>query len=68
MAHKYTTEQVWEWMDARGAWFYANPDDTNLFVRKRYAYRYTINCANPRAWVALAGFVVLLLGIAWLIG
>jgi uncharacterized membrane protein len=33
--------------------FYSNPNDSALFVPKRYGIGYTLNFANPWSWVVL---------------
>ena len=33
--------------------FYSNPDDSSLFVPKRYGIGYTLNFGNPWSWVVL---------------
>lgn len=45
---KWTREEVETWMDENHRRFYANPQDANLFVRKRgWRINWTFNLANP---------------------
>jgi uncharacterized membrane protein len=45
--------------------FYYNPNDTALFVPKRYRIGYTLNFANPWSWILM--IIVFALAIAPLI-
>ena len=60
MKRKYTREEV----DRLMSWWglYANPDDLNIFVRKkRRPYAWTMNYGNKWSWVITGA---ILLGIA----
>ena len=58
MKRKYTREEVFERMIGNSIYF--NPDDTNIFVRKRYGIgAWTMNMGNPWSWV-IAGVALLL--------
>lgn len=38
--------------------FYFNPEDPAIFVAKRVGIGYTLNFANKRSWLMVAGFIV----------
>jgi uncharacterized membrane protein len=40
--------------------FYVNPDDSAVFVEKRFGIGYTVNFGKLRVWIALAVIVALL--------
>ncbi len=42
-----------------GGFFYYNPHDPALWVRKRFGIGYTLNFANPWSWVFMGGTVVI---------
>ncbi|MBF6590396.1 MAG: DUF1648 domain-containing protein [Ktedonobacterales bacterium] len=44
----------------KGGVIYANRDDPAIFVERRYGFGWTLNVANPRAWLAIVGIVALL--------
>lgn len=44
--------------------FYVNRDDPSIFVERRFGFGYTINFGNWKAVALLAGFLVVLLGLA----
>ena len=51
----------------RGAIFYYNPDDAALFVEKREGWGYTFNFANRWSWVLLAGLVVVIASVPYVL-
>ena len=58
MKRKYTREEVLEPMIGNSIYF--NPDDANIFVRKRFGIgSWTMNIGNPWAWAILGGIVLL---------
>ncbi len=50
MKRKYTQEEVEAHMMGR---IYINPDDLNIFVRRRGVYSYTMNLGNKWSWVIM---------------
>ncbi len=52
---KWTPEEVTQWQNAHPGSFYKNEEDKNLFVKKRGSAAWTLNLANPLAWVLIAG-------------
>ena len=58
MKRKYTREEVLARMIGNNLYF--NPNDTNIFVRKRYGIgAFTMNMGNPWSWVITGGIVLL---------
>ena len=58
MKRRYTREEVLERMI--GTSIYFNPDDTNIFVRKRFGIgSWTMNMGNPWAWAIVGGIVLI---------
>lgn len=58
MKRKYTREEVLERMIGNSIYF--NPDDTNIFVRKRYGIgAWTMNMGNPWSWTIVGGIVAI---------
>ena len=65
---KWTREEVETWMDVNHRRFYANPQDANLFVRKRgWRINWTFNLANPAAWGVIAAGTCILAAAAVLL-
>jgi uncharacterized membrane protein len=57
-----TPDEAW-----RGGVFYCNREDPAMFVEKRSGYGYTINAANPWAWVVLLGFLLSIIAMTVLL-
>ncbi len=66
MKRKWTPEEVREWYDGHTPYIYRNPEDGNWIVRKARGLGRTMNLANPRTWLFLAGVLAVILAIiAW---
>ncbi len=67
MKRKYTHEEVRQWMvENNQHFFYANSNDTNFIVRKRYGFAWTVNIASPWVFRAIISVAILIfLWIAW---
>jgi len=50
-----TPDESWLW-----GMFYHNPNDPALFVEKRTGPGYTVNFGHVRAWLMMAGFLILM--------
>jgi uncharacterized membrane protein len=48
-----TPDEAW-----RGGVLYYNREDPAIFVERRDGFGYTINAANPWAWVVTLGFIL----------
>lgn len=57
---KWTQQEIWHWLEENHRFFYANPKDKNLFIRKRYGISWTLNWGNPAAWALM---VLIVLGL-----
>jgi uncharacterized membrane protein len=44
--------------------FYCNREDPSVFVPKRFGVGWTVNMGNPRSWAAIAGLVILVVGLS----
>lgn len=65
---RWSREEVETWMNENHRWFYANPDDANLFVRKRgLRINWTFNLANPASWGVMAILACVLVTVAVLL-
>ena len=59
---KWTTEEIEEYREMKGAFFYSNKEDSNVFVPKVFGFGWTVNWANPVSWVlalAIFGFIAM---------
>ncbi|MFI3237580.1 MAG: hypothetical protein R3Y47_06055 [Lachnospiraceae bacterium] len=60
MKRNYSTEEVQRYMsDHNQMVFYMNKEDGNLFVRRKFSLRYTLNFGNPTSWILIGGVVLL---------
>jgi len=50
---KWTEKEVRQWYQDTGAFTYANPDDWNVVVKKPRSEGWTVNWANPRAYLQM---------------
>ena len=60
---KWTAEEVMQWYRDTGAFTYANPDDLNIIVKKPRSEGYTVNWANPKAYLLQGGILVIVFAI-----
>jgi uncharacterized membrane protein len=49
-----TPDDAWK----AGGWYYVNPRDPAMWVENRVGLGYTLNFGNWRAWLLIAGFVL----------
>lgn len=62
MKRKYTQEEVEHMMVLN---LYANPDDLNVFVRKKgRCTAWTMNFGNPWSWAFIAAIVLAVIGLS----
>lgn len=54
---KWTKEEINEYRKVRGAYFYCNKEDSNLFVPKAYGFGWTVNWANPISWILVLALI-----------
>ncbi len=50
MKRKYAQEEVWQHMTGR---IYCNPNDANIFVKRKDLNSWTINLGNIWSWVIM---------------
>ena len=63
---KWTAEEVMQWYRDTGAFTYANPDDLNIIVKKPQSEGYTVNWANPKAYILQGIILAVVFGIMYL--
>ena len=63
---KWTAEEVSQWYRDTGALTYANPYDLNIVVKKPRSEGYTVNWANPKAYVLKGTILAVVFGIIFL--
>lgn len=63
---KWTAEEVSQWYRDTGALTYANPYDLNIVVKKPRSEGYTVNWANPKAYVLQGTILAVVFGIIFL--
>ena len=61
---KYTQQEVWQHMRGR---IYCNPDDRNLFVRRKAWGAWTMNVGNPYAWCAVGAIALIICAVVYLL-
>lgn len=54
---KWTAEEVQQWYRDTGAFTYCNPNDSNIVVKKPRREGFTVNWANPKAYL-LQGIIL----------
>jgi uncharacterized membrane protein len=51
---KFSKEEVKQWQEEHHqSVFYINKNGSNLFVKRRYSFGWTVNHAHPGAWVII---------------
>ena len=63
---KWTAEEVMQWYRDTRAFTYANPDDLNIIVKKPRSEGYTVNWANPKAYILQGIILAVVFGIMYL--
>ena len=63
---KWTAEEVMQWYRDTGAFTYANPDDLNIIVKKPRSEGYTVNWANPKAYILQGIILAVVFGLMYL--
>lgn len=61
--HRWTKEEIAEYRKQHGEFGYRNKMDTNIFVPKAFGMGFTVNWANPWAWVVIAALIAALVCI-----
>ena len=60
---KWTNEEIKKWREDNGQMLYFNKEDANIFVPKAYGVGFSLNFANPIAYIAIVVIVVIAMGI-----
>lgn len=55
---KWTAEEVQQWYLDTAAFTYANPDDLNIIVKKPRREGFTVNWANPKAYLLQCSWLI----------
>ena len=58
---KWTEEEVKQWYRDTGAFTYANRENRNVVVRKPRSLGWTVNWANPKAYLMQLGILAVVL-------
>lgn len=64
---KWTAEEVKQWYEDTGAFTYANPDDLNIVVKKPKREGFTVNWANPKAYLLQGAILVVVFAVIYLL-
>ena len=63
MKRKWTAQEVKEWYQATGALTYCNKEDANIVVKKSRSEGWTVNWANPKAYLLQGGILAIVFAI-----
>ena len=63
MKRKWTAHEVKEWYQATGALTYFNKEDANIVVKKPRSEGWTVNWANPKAYLLQGGILAIVFAI-----
>lgn len=64
---KWTAEEVQQWYRDTGAVTYVNPDDLNIVVKKYRREGFTVNWANPKAYLLLGAILAVVVAVLHLL-
>lgn len=64
---KWTAEEVQQWYRDTGALTYVNPHDLNIVVKKPRREGFTMNWANPKAYLLQGTILVAVFAIIYLL-
>lgn len=64
---KWTAEEVKQWYEDTGAFTYANPDDLNIVVKKPKREGFTVNWANPKAYLLQGAILAVVFAVIYLL-
>ena len=64
---KWTAEEVQQWYRNTGAFTYANPDDLNIIVKKPRRNGFTVNWANPKAYLLQGAILIVVFAIVYFV-
>ncbi len=59
--YKFSKVEVAQWQKEHNqSVFYINKNDSNVFVKRRYSFGWTVNLAHPVAWIIIAVLIALI--------
>jgi len=64
---KWTPEEIKQWYRLSGAVAYCNKEDANVIVRKPNDMGWTVNWANPKAWLLQGGILTAVFTVLYLL-
>lgn len=64
---KWTVEEVQQWYRDTKTFIYYNPNDLNTVVKKARREGFTVNWANPKAYLLLVTILVLVFVVVFLL-
>lgn len=64
---KWTPEEVQQWYIDTGAFTYANPNDLNIVVKKPKREGFTVNWANPKAYLLQGAMLAVVFAVIYLL-
>ena len=64
---KWTAEEVQQWYLTTKSFTYCNPADANVLVKKPGREGYTVNWANPKAYLLQGAILAVVFGIVLLL-
>ena len=67
MKRKWTEPEVKAWYQKTGAITYYNKEDANVVVRKPHSQGWTVNWANPKAYLLQGGILAVVFGLLYFI-
>ena len=67
MKRKWSAQEVKEWYQATGAITYCNKEDANIVIKKPRSEGWTVNWANPKAYLLQGGILVIVFAIIQLL-
>ncbi|WP_068963327.1 DUF5808 domain-containing protein [Desulfosporosinus sp. BG] len=57
---KWSGEEIEEYRNRNGIFFYFNKEDSNFLVPKAFGIGWTLNWANPISWVIILAIIGLI--------
>lgn len=64
---KWTPEEVQQWYQETGAFTYTNPNDLNIIVKKPKREGFTVNWANPKAYLLQGAILAVVFAVIYLL-
>lgn len=58
---KWAKEEIEDYRKEHEAFFYCNKQDSNFLVPKAFGIGFTVNWANPIAWILILAIIALII-------